>query len=185
MFTMPWFRLTLMVLAAALLFVGCDRADPQALVASGASTIIKIIARRRSIIRPFCRKNREHRGALVAGRDLRRSRMAPPLRRRNSVDARANDAAVPLLAQALWLQNQFDAILALPGWGSDLPPPRRPGAFRALANRAEYAGRNALSWHLPLPAARRRGMRAFRRGARQRLKVHAITRWRWQTTHQR
>ena len=40
MFTMPWFRLTLVVLAAALLFVGCDRTDPQALVARAEQALL-------------------------------------------------------------------------------------------------------------------------------------------------
>ena len=139
MFTMPWFRLTLVVLAAALLFVGCDRTDPQALVARAEQALLNKDYRAAVLdLKSVLQKEPENTRArwLLAETYLAVEDGASAQKELEWTRARGveDDAAVPLLAQALWLQNQYDAVLALPKDGVRSPASLADlGAFRALA----------------------------------------------------
>ena len=139
MFTMPWFRLTFVVLAAALLFVGCDRTDPQALVARAEQALLNKDYRAAVLdLKSVLQKEPENTRArwLLAETYLAVEDGASAQKELEWTRARGveDDAAVPLLAQALWLQNQFDAVLALPKDGVRSPASLADlGAFRALA----------------------------------------------------
>lgn len=139
MFMTPSFRPTAIVLAATVFATGCGRTDPQELVARAERALLNKDYRAAVLdLKVVLQENAVNTRArwLLAETYLAVEDGASAQKELEWVRSRGveDDAAVPLLAQALWLQGQFDAVLALPTNGVRSPASLADlGAFRALA----------------------------------------------------